>query len=96
MQSSEISSLIKRKSVDVGGRKLEYELKGFKGKTVASFGIILYEICVSLTTKHGVSYYKTGGLFSNVEKAIDFFNFISENLVTPQNLPYVVEDCFYF
>ena len=96
MQLSEISSPIKRKSIDVEGKIYEYELKSFKGSAVASFGIILYEICATLTTKRGVSFYKTGGLFSSVDKALDFFNFITENLVTPQNLPYVVEDCFYF
>ena len=44
MQLSEISSPIKRKSIDVEGKIYEYELKSFKWGAVASFGIILYEI----------------------------------------------------
>ena len=92
----EIPCIIKRKSISCDGCVYEYELRGFEGREVASFGILLYEIHSKLTTNDGVSFYKTGGLFSSLEKAVAFFEFLSENLASPMSIPYIVEDSFSF
>ena len=92
----EIPCIIKRKSFACDECVYEYELRSFEGRDVASFGIVLYEIYSKLTTNEGTSFYKTGGLFSSLEKAIAFFDFLSENLASPTSIPYIVEDSFSF
>ena len=90
------SNLIKRKCVEKDGVTYTYELQSFEGKNVASFGIVLYEIIVKSTIDEKNSFYRTGGLFSNKEKALEFLRFLINSTVTPRNLPYVIEDSFSF
>ena len=74
----------------------KYELRSFESKNVASFGIVLYEICVEMKIKDSVTFYRTGGIFSDIERALMFFDMIRKNLATPYDLPYIIEDCFSF
>ena len=92
----DIKSIIKTERFLCEGISYKYELRSFEGKSVASFGITLYEIFVEMRDESGTSYYRTGGLFSDKEKALRFFNLLTRSLVTPQNLPYVIEDSFSF
>ena len=51
-------------------------------------------LSVSMTDRHGHSTQKTlSDVFSDPDKAVRFFEFSVRNLVTPENLPYVLEDC---
>ena len=95
-QFHKLSNLIKSKNITHNGIEYIYELKSFEGGEVASFGIVLYEICVRLIKNSISSFYRTGGLFTDFEKAIRFFDFLCDNLATPQNIPYIIEDCFSF
>ena len=87
---------IKSEKKNQGETSYTYELRSFEGHSVASFGIILYEISVEMNCNGEISFYRTGGLFSDREKAIKFFNMISNRLATPRNMPYIIEDAFSF
>ena len=92
----DIESTIKTERFLCEGIRYKYELRSFEGKNVASFGITLYEIFVETYNSGKRSYYRTGGLFSDKEKALRFFDLLIRNLVTPHNLPYLIEDSFSF
>jgi len=92
----EIESTIKTEEIIYNGVIYRYKLRSFEGKNVASFGITLYEILVEMWDEGDKSYYRTGGLFSDKEKALRFFDLLTRSLVTPGNLPYVIEDSFSF
>ena len=78
------------------GIRYKYELRRFDSTSVASYDIPLYEIYVETEKEGTVTHYRTGGIFSGVEKAVKFFRMISGKLATPRDLPYVVEDCILF
>lgn len=78
------------------GIRYKYELRRFDSSAVASYDIPLYEIYVETEKESTVTHYRTGGIFSDVEKAVKFFRMISEKLATPRDLPYVLEDCILF
>jgi hypothetical protein len=78
------------------GVKYRYGLYEFSSEGAASFKITLYGIRADIETKIGTESYKTGGLFVSFKKAVSFFDFLSKNLATPKNLPYLVEDSFCF
>ena len=90
------SNIIKTEEIINNGINYSYELRSFESKSVASFGIILYEICVKMKFKNSVTFYRTGGIFSDLEKALRFFEMLRKNLVTPYDLPYIIEDSFSF
>ncbi len=96
----EIVSNSKRKLKQVeivcNGLKYRYGLYEFSAEKVASFKITLYEIKADMETEDRTESYQTGGLFVNLKKALGFFEFLTKNLATPKNLPYLVEDSFSF
>ncbi len=89
-------TVLKTETKVMSGINYKYELRSFKSKNVASFGIVLYEIYVETQEKDRLNFYRTGGLFSDLEKAIRFFEKVTRNFATPYNLPYIVEDSFLF
>lgn len=74
----------------------KYKLIRFSEKSIASFRINLYEILVEMEYGAYHDYYRTGGIFSSQEKAEKFLILLKENLATPQNIPYVLEDALSF
>lgn len=88
--------IIKIERATHNGINYKYELRSFEGREVASFGIVLYEILVEMKIKDNITFYKTGGLFSDVERALRFFDMLRKNLATPYDLPYIIEDSFSF
>ena len=93
---NDAKNTVRTEEILKNGIRYKYEIRSFESRDVASFGIILYEIFVETKDGSHVSYYKTGGLFSDVNKAVSFLNMLKENLATPCNLPYIIEDCFSF
>lgn len=73
--------------------KYTYELILREGKRVADFRLPLYSIRVSMTDPKGNSSEKeVNDLFTNPDRAVEFFNKLVRNLATPIDLGYVVED----
>ena len=69
-----------------------YILSVRKSKKVASFLIPLYSVEVIMTKDGAVTRSSVDDVFSDVGKALSFFEQISKNLATPIDLPYVLED----
>ena len=69
-----------------------YVLISSKSEQVASFKMPLYSIEVSMTKDGEVTSHVARELFADVGKAISFFEKIAQNLTTPIDLPYVIED----
>ncbi len=93
---SDIESIVKSECTSHDGITYKYELRSFESRSVASFGIVLYEICIEMKIKDSISFYKTGGIFSDIERAMRFFEMLRKNLATPYDLPYIIEDSFSF
>ena len=84
---------IKIKSFVEDGIGYKYELFMRESSMVASCGIPLYSISVEMTQGDGkVTKAHTKDLFSDIGKATEFFEKLVNNLATPIDLPYVVED----
>jgi len=70
-----------------------YELTMKEGRSTASYGLSLYSIRVTMTDIEGKS---TDGevedVFSDVGKAIVFYEKLVKNLATPIDLAYIAED----
>lgn len=76
-----------------GKRSYLYRLTMRESTQVASFKLPLYSITVELTDVDGkVTEAKLNDAFSDVGKAIVFFNKLVKHLVTPIDLAYVFED----
>ncbi len=78
------------------GFEYKYSLTLSDGKQVASYGIPLYSVTVEMKAKTDESKTKSDvqDLFSDFNKATGFFDKIVDNLATPIDLPYIIEDEF--
>ena len=75
------------------GIEYKYKLLMKESSHVASYGIPLYSISVEMIQRDGnITNAKTGEVFANIEKAINFFEKLVNNRATPSDLPYVTED----
>ena len=86
-------TVIKREVKEVDGMVYRYALMVSESNKVASYKLPLYSIEIELTDENGnVTHARTRELFADVGKALSFFKKLSENLATPLNLPYILED----
>ena len=85
---------IRCETVTKDGIDYRYELKISESKSIASYGIKLYSVCIEMHNRESFTSNKTGGLFSDKDEAVRFFERLVDNLATPGNLPYIVEDEF--
>jgi hypothetical protein len=69
-----------------------YTLFYEQSRRVASFGIPLYSITVEMVSKTGRTEHTVKEIFADIGKANVFFNMLAENLATPRDLPYILED----
>lgn len=70
-----------------------YELIMREGDAIASWRMPLYSIRVNMTDAKGVNRSADAkDIFSDINKAIDFFNKLVNNLATPIDLAYILED----
>ena len=73
------------------GRDLDDERR--EGEGVADFRLPLYSIRVDMTDKHGNRRQANArDVFSNIDKAAEFFDKLVRNLATPIDLAYILED----
>ena len=78
---------------EADGAKYCYTLLMSESNKVASFKIPLYSIKIEMTDADGNNTSaRTCDLFADVGKALSFFKKLYENLATPLNLPYILED----
>lgn len=92
---NEIGEIIRREVRAADGYEYVYELIMNESRQLVSFKLPLYSISVRMSRDgESLTYAKADEIFSNEEKAISFFNRIVENLATPIDLAYVLEDAF--
>ena len=93
MNKSDIETVIKSESVTKDGAIYSYTLLMNESTKVASYRIPLYSVAIEMTDNEGK---KTNAhspdLFADVGKALVFFRKLVDNLATPLNLPYILED----
>ena len=86
-------TVIKREVKEADGARYCYTLIMNESNKVASYKLPLYSIEIEMTDAEGnVTNAKTKEIFADVGKAISFFRKLSENLATPLNLLYILED----
>ena len=85
--------IVRKEEREVDGAKYSYTLVMSESNKVASYKIPLYCVDIEMTDIDGnVTKARTGELFADVGKAISFFKKLCDNLATPMNLPYILED----
>ena len=94
MSKTKISDKVIRKEVcEDKGATYSYTLVMSESNKVASFKMPLYSVAIEMTDADGnVTHARTRELFADVGKALSFFKKLYENLATPLNLAYIVED----
>jgi len=86
-------TIIKSETREAEGAKYRYSLIMTESNKVASYKLPLYSIEIEMTDLDGkVTNARTKEIFADVGKAISFFRKLSENLATPLNLLYILED----
>ena len=78
----------------VDGIEYRYELTERENTSVAGFGLPLYSVAVMMESEESGkrSHGRTTELFSDIKKAVHFFEKLVSNLATPIDLAYIVED----
>ncbi len=85
--------VVKQNRVEAEGGKYEYTLLMRESSRVASFRIPLYSIRITLTDCDGsVTESELNDVFCDVGKALVFYDRLVDNLATPLNLHYLLED----
>ena len=88
-----IGTVIRRDGKEDDFNCYTYELIMRRGDHVASFRIPLYSIRVSMTDAFGNKTENTvRDAFSDERRAIEFYEKALNNLATPLNLPFILED----
>ncbi len=94
MKRNEIKeTVIKQEKRNVEGSVYDYSLIMSESTGVASYRLPLYSIQIEMTDTEGnTTEAISRDLFADVGKAIVFFRRLVDNLATPLNLPYILED----
>ena len=94
MDKKRNGTVIRTEKREKDGYEYEYQLTQSEGCRVASYGIPLYSISVKMKRHDGnrISENDAQNLFSDQRKATVFFERIVENLATPIDLAYIIED----
>ena len=86
-------TVIRRERREKDGVQYTYTLVMSKSNKVASYMLPLYSVEIEMTDKDGnVTSARTREVFADAGKALSFFKKLYENLATPLNLPYILED----
>lgn len=90
-----VDTTIRTEEREKDGIEYRYELIMRESAKVASYGIPLYTILIKMTQENGeTTSADTKEVFADAGKAIVFFEKLVNNLATPIDLPYIVEDEF--
>ena len=94
MKETEEITIIRTESREKDGIDYKYALSLKENKRTDCYGIGLYSISVEMTKPDSgvTTHSEARDLFSDEQKATRFFEKIVENLATPIDLAYVVED----
>lgn len=85
--------VMKSERVECEGSTYDYTLSVRESNKVASYRIPLYSVSIKMTDKNGKeTFAEAKDAFSDVGKALVFYERIIEYIATPLNLPYVLED----
>jgi hypothetical protein len=88
-----VDTVIRTEIKEADGAKYKYELIMRKSTRIVCFKLPLYSIKIEMTDEFGEkTEAETGELFSDVGKAISFFEKLVKYLATPIDLAYIVED----
>ncbi len=86
-------TVIRREVRKEDGYEYVYELIMKTSHMIASFNIPLYSVSVRMKRRgEADTYSRVEDIFSDLGKATKFFERVVENLATPIDLPYVLED----
>ena len=83
---------IKKITRSENGIEYVYSLISSKSERVASFGIPLYSIEVTMIKDGEETSNSICEIFSDIGKALSFLGMLAENLATPIDLTYILED----
>ncbi len=93
MSSVAATEVLRREVREADGARYVYILSCGEGKLVASFGLTLYSIGIEMTDKDGrYTESRLNEVFSDSARAFRFFRRLVDNLATPIDLPYILED----
>ena len=88
-----VDTVIRTEIKEADSAKYKYELIMRKSTRLVCFKLPLYSIKIEMTDEFGEkTKAETGELFSDVGKAISFFEKLVKYLATPIDLAYIVED----
>ena len=86
-------TVIKSDKVTYGAAVYSYSLIMRESRRVASYRIPLYSVRIELITEEGEhTSNEAKDVFADIGKALVFYDMLVDNLVTPLNLPYILED----
>ena len=92
-KSQVIDKIIKHEIRECEGNSYTYSLIVNESNAVASFRLPLYSVEIEMTDAEGKkTSARTHDLFADVGKALVFYRKLVDNLATPLNLPYILED----
>ena len=93
MLNKKCSITVRTENREENGADYEYKLTVEKSERFAGYALPLYSIFVQMKDKDGtITNAEAKELFADVNKAHTFFDMLVENLATPIDLPYIIED----
>ena len=84
--------IIREERRETEGYILKYRLIKKKSLKVASYLMPLYSIEVELDSSGQITKNSVENLFSDIGKALVFYQQLIDNLASPADLPYILED----
>lgn len=91
--TKEIEKTVRISEVSSGGAHYKYTLMVKESRRVASFRLPLYSVRIEMRTSDGrLTEAQTGDIFADLGKAVVFYERLVDNLATPINLAYILED----
>ncbi len=91
-KSKAIKSVIKEDVICDGEYRYIYRLYENAARKIGKASLTLYSIEIEMECEEVCSKSEISEIFADVGKALTFYNSLVENLVTPINLHYVLED----
>ncbi len=88
-------STVKTERRTKDGIDYSYELTVKESTNLASYRLPLYSVAVKMESFDGeIATSEKSDVFADAGKALAFFDMLVENLATPIDLPYIIEDEF--
>ena len=87
-----MKDIVKTETRNAEGYEYKYYLLVSKSARVASFKLPLYSIKIEMKGNGQEFQHELSDIFADVGKAVTFFDEIVEGLVSPSELPFILED----